>query len=184
VQVPRVRGGPGTYLHPPLGGDSRGISEVDPTPLFPFGHGLSYTTFRYDDLRLSASQIPSDGELTISCLVSNTGDHAAAEVVQLYLNDPVALVTRPVIQLAGFARVPLEPGQRARVSFRFHAERTSFTGVDLRRVVEPGVVEVLVGGSSQDVRLRSSFEITGEPRVVGHERVLTTPAEVRVEAAS
>ena len=184
VQVPRVRGGgPGTYLHPPLGGDSRGISEVDPTPLFPFGHGLSYTTFRYDDLRLSASQIPSDGELDISCLVHNTGDRAAAEVVQLYLNDPVAQVARPVIQLAGFARVPLEPGQQASVTFRLHADRTSFTGVDLRRMVEPGRIDVLVGGSSQDVRLRSSFEITGEPRVVGHDRVLTTPVDVQVEVA-
>jgi beta-xylosidase len=185
VQVPRVRGGgPGTYLHPPLGGHSMGISQVDPTPLFPFGHGLSYTTFDYTDLRLSTTQIPSDGELDISCVVRNTGERAAAEVVQLYLGDPVAQVTRPVIQLAGFTRVPLEAGQQARVSFRLHADRTSFTGVDLRRVVEPGVVEVLVGGSSQEVRLRSSFEITGEPRVVGHERVLTTPAEVHVEAAS
>jgi beta-xylosidase len=185
VQVPRVRGGgPGTYLHPPLGGHSMGISEVDPTPLFPFGHGLSYTTFRYDDLRQSATQIPSDGELDISCLVRNTGDRAAAEVVQLYLNDPVAQVTRPVLQLAGFARVRLEPGQQARISFRLHADRTSFTGVDLRRVVEPGVVEVLVGGSSQDLPLRSIFEITGDLRVVGHERVLTTPAEVQVGVAS
>jgi beta-xylosidase len=185
VQVPRVRGGaPGTYLHPPLGGYSRGISEVDPTPLFPFGHGLSYTTFDYADLRLSATEVPTDGELEVSCLVGNTGDHAGAEVVQFYLSDPVAQVTRPVIQLAGFARVVLAPGQQARVSFRLHADRTSFTGVDLRRVVEPGLVEVLVGGSSHDVRLRSSFELTGEPRVVGHDRVLTTPAEVQVEVAS
>jgi beta-xylosidase len=184
VQVPRVRGGgPGTYLHPPLGGDSRGISVVDPSPLFPFGHGLSYTTFDYADLRLSATQVPADGELDISCLVRNTGDRAGAEVVQLYLGDPVAQVARPVVQLAGFARIPLEPGQQASVTFRLHADRTSFTGVDLRRVVEPGLIDVLVGGSSQDVRLRSSFEITGEPRVVGHDRVLTTPVDVQVEVA-
>jgi beta-glucosidase len=184
VQVPRARGGgTGTYLHPPLGGYNRGISVVDPSPLFPFGHGLSYTTFDYADLRLSAAKVPADGELDISCLVRNTGDHAGAEVVQLYLDDPVAQVARPIIQLAGFARVPLEPGQQARVTFRLHADRTSFTGVDLRRVVEPGLINVLVGGSSQDVRLRSSFEITGEPRVVGHDRVLTTPAEVHVEDA-
>jgi beta-xylosidase len=184
VQVPRARGGgPGTYLHPPLGGSSQGISAVDPTPLFPFGHGLSYTTFDYASLRLSATQVPADGELDISCLVRNTGDRAGAEVVQLYLGDPVAQVTRPVIQLAGFARVPLEPGQQASVNFRLHADRTSFTGVDLRRVVEPGRIDVLVGGSSQDVRLRSSFEITGEPRLVGHGRVLTTPVDVQVEVA-
>jgi beta-glucosidase len=185
VQVPRLRGsGPGTYLHSALGGYSTGISTVDPTPLYPFGHGLSYTTFDYDDLRLSTTRIGTDGELDISCVVRNTGDRSATEVVQLYLRDPVAQVTRPVIQLAGFARVPLEPDQTARVSFRLHADRTSFTGLDLRRIVEPGVVEVLVGASSADLRLRSSFEITGEPRVVGPERALSTPSHVQAEVGT
>jgi beta-xylosidase len=178
VQVPRSPGAqPGTYLHPPLGGNSQ-VSNLDPTPLFPFGHGLSYTTFDYADLRLSAEQVPTDGEVDISCLVRNTGARAGTEVVQLYLDDPVAQVTRPVTQLAGFARVPLSPGEQARVTFPLHADRTSFTGVDLRRIVEPGEIRVMVGTSSQDVRLRGSFQLTGDVRHVGHERVLVTPATV------
>jgi beta-glucosidase len=178
VQVPRGPGGqPGTYLHPPLGGRS-GVSSLDPTPLFPFGHGLSYTTFTYGDLLLGADEIATDGEVEISCTVRNVGERAGAEVVQLYLDDPVAQVTRPLAQLAGVARVALEPGRQARVTFRLHADRTSFTGVDCRRVVEPGEVRVLVGASSADIRLRGSFRLVGEVRQVGHERVLVTAATV------
>jgi beta-glucosidase len=178
VQVPRSPGGqPGTYFHPPLGGSSD-VSSLDPTPLFPFGHGLSYTTFDYSDLRLSANDIATDGEVEISCRVRNAGKRAGAEVVQLYLDDPVAQVTRPVAQLAGFARVPLEPGEQAQVTFHLHADRTSFTGVDLRRIVEPGEIRVMVGASSEDLRLRGSFRLTGELRHVGQDRVLLTPATV------
>jgi hypothetical protein len=90
----------------------------------------------------------------------------------------VAQVTRPVIELAGFARVQLQPAERARVAFRLHADRTSFTGVDLRRVVEPGEIRVMIGSSSEDIRGRGSFRLTGDVRVVGHDRVLTTPCSV------
>jgi hypothetical protein len=115
----------------------------------------------------------------VSCVVCNTGDRPGAEIVQLYLADPVAQVTRPVIQLAGFARVALEPGAQARVAFRLHADRTSFTGVDLRRVVEPGEIELMIGASSQDVRWRGTVQLTGDVRVVGHDRVMTTPASIQ-----
>ncbi|UKD56074.1 glycoside hydrolase family 3 C-terminal domain-containing protein [Amycolatopsis sp. FU40] len=179
VQVPRVPGGsPGTYLAPPLGRDSEGISNLDPTPLFPFGHGLSYTTFAYSDLRLSASEIPTDGELSVSVTVRNTGERAADEIVQLYLNDVHAQVTRPVRQLAGFARVPLEAGRAARVTFALHADRTSFTGLDLRRIVEPGTIEVLAGPSAGDLPCTGSFELTGPVREAGHDRVLVTPVSI------
>jgi beta-xylosidase len=178
VQVPRGPGGqPGTYLHPPLGGSS-GVSSLDPTPLFPFGHGLSYTSFAYSHLRLSAEEVATDGEVEVSCLVRNAGGRAGTEVVQLYLDDPVGQVTRPVAQLAGFARVPLQPGEEAVVRFRLHADRTSFTGVDLRRIIEPGEIRVMVGPSSGDLRLHGSFYLTGELRQVGYDRVLVTPLEV------
>ncbi|MGI5282328.1 glycoside hydrolase family 3 N-terminal domain-containing protein [Nonomuraea polychroma] len=179
VQIPRGHGGqPGTYLQPPLGANSHGISNLDPTPLFPFGHGASYTTFEVDDLRISDTEVPTDGEFTVSVRVRNTGGRAGEEVVQLYLHDVVAQVTRPVRQLTGFARVPLEPGAEARVSFRVHADRTAFTGRDLRRIVEPGDVEVLVGRSAADLPCRGVVRLTGTTRVVGHDRRLVTPASV------
>jgi beta-xylosidase len=112
----------------------------------------------------------------VSCVILNAGDRAGAEVVQIYISDPVAQITRPVVQLAGFIRVELEPAERARVAFSLHADRTAFTGVDLRRVVEPGEIRVLVGSSSEDVRGRLAFRLAGNVRVVGHDRVLTTPA--------
>jgi beta-xylosidase len=177
VQVPRGSGGqPTTYLHPPLGGPG-GVSSVDPSPAFPFGHGLSYTTFELSDFT-AGDEFPSDGEVEVSCLVRNTGDRAGAEVVQLYLNDPVASVTRPVRQLVGFARVDLAPGEAAAVAFRLHADRTSFTGRDGERVVETGEIVLQVGCSSTDIRWKQSVRLTGETRVVGYDRVLVTPVSV------
>ncbi|WNV89485.1 glycoside hydrolase family 3 N-terminal domain-containing protein [Umezawaea sp. Da 62-37] len=174
VQVPKGPGGqPTTYLHAKLGGPG-GVSSADPTPLYPFGHGLSYTTFAYDALELSGAEVPTDGEITISCTVTNTGPRSGTEIVQLYLHDPVATVTRPVRQLAGFTRVELDAGQSRRVSFRLHADRTSFTGVAGHRIVEPGALHVLVGASSEDIRLTGGFDLVGETRRVGHDRVLTT----------
>ncbi|GGP77233.1 beta-xylosidase/alpha-l-arabinosidase [Saccharothrix coeruleofusca] len=174
VQVPATSGGqPVTYLRPALAGKTD-ISSVDPTPCFPFGHGLSYTSFELTDFAV-ADELPVDGEVEVSCAVRNSGAQRGAEVVQLYLHDPVASVTRPVRQLAGFARVELDPGEEALVSFRLHADRTSFTGRDGRRVVEPGELRVLVGCSSEDIRWERSVQLTGEPRFVGHDRVLVTP---------
>ncbi|TDU03394.1 beta-glucosidase [Streptomyces sp. 846.5] len=182
VQIPRTSGGqPGTYLAPPLGLNSQGISNLDPTPAFPFGHGLSYTTFAYSDLRVSASSAPTDGQIEVSCTVTNTGPRPGTEVAQLYLGDPVAQVARPVRQLAGFIRVPLEAGARARVVFQLHADRTAFTGVDLRRIVEPGEVTLAVGPSSTELPLHCSVQLTGPVREVGRDRVLTTPARIEQE---
>jgi beta-xylosidase len=179
VQIPRSAGAqPSTYLHPVLGGNSGGVSSIDPTPMFAFGHGLSYTTFGYSEFTVSVDEVPTDGQVKVSCVVHNEGDRAGAEVVQLYIADPVAQVTRPVIELAGFARVMLQPAERARVTFTLHADRTSFTAVDLRRIVEPGEIRVMVGASSEDIRGRGAFRLTGEPRIVGHDRVLTTPCVI------
>jgi beta-glucosidase len=185
VQIPRHAGGqPSTYLQPPLGSaESAGISSLDATPLFPFGHGRSYTTFEVDDLRLGDKEIPTDGELTVSVQVRNTGPRAGNEVVQLYLRDVLAPVARPVRQLVGFARVPLEPGAAADVTFRVHADRTAFTGPGYERIVEPGDVEVLVGTSATDLPCRGTVRLTGPVRTVGPDRRLVTPVELSAREA-
>jgi hypothetical protein len=140
--------------------------------VIPFGHGLSYTTFAFDDLAIEPATIATDGTVTITCTVANTGTVAGDEVVQLYLADPVATVTRPVHELKGFARVELQPGEAKRVRFEVPADLVSFTGVDLQRRVEPGAIRVEVGASSADIRLRGAFEIEGGVRLVGHGRAL------------
>ncbi len=110
----------------------------------------------------------------ISCTVRNTGDRVGTEVVQLYLSDPVAQVVRPVRWLAGFARVPLDPGQARRVTFRVHADRTAFSGRTGARVVEPGEIRVAIGGASDQLPLQGSFTLRGPERAVGADRVLDT----------
>lgn len=185
VQIPRRPGGqPGTYLQPPLGVEQGGATNLDPTPLFPFGYGRSYTEFEVDDLRLSSTEVPTDGELTACVRVRNTGPRAGEEVVQLYLHDVVASVTRPVKQLTGFVRVHLEPGEAAEVTLRVHADRTAFTDRNLQRVVEPGDTDILIGTSATDLPCRGRVRFTGPVRVVGHDRRLVTPVDVRPAAAT
>jgi hypothetical protein len=144
--------------------------------VFPFGHGLSYTSFEYADLAIAPAEAPTDGAVTIACTVRNTGARAGDEVVQLYLADPVASVTRPVQELRGFARVPLAPGAAMRVSFRVPAELVAFTGPDLARIVEPGRIDVAIGASSADLRLRGGFTLTGPVSVVGERRAFLAEA--------
>jgi len=178
VQIPRNPGGqPFTYLQPPLGEPSE-ISSVDTTPLFPFGYGRSYTPLELSGFAVEEKEVPTDGELRIAIVVHNSGDRTGSEVVQLYLGDPVAQVVRPVHWLAGFARVELAPGDRARVEFRVHADRTALVGRDLTRVVEPGEITIAVGTSSTDLPFRASVRLTGEVREVGHDRRLDTPVTV------
>ena len=119
-----------------------------------------------------------DGEVEYSVTVTNVGDRAGADVVQLYLSDPWAEVVRPLKQLIGYAKVDLEPGESARVTFEVHADRTSFIGVDLQRVVEPGELQFAAGHSSEDRLVPLSVEVAGERRVVPEGRVLSTPVRV------
>ncbi|MET4619885.1 beta-xylosidase [Arthrobacter sp. 2762] len=179
VSVPRSPGGqPGTYLHSRLSGPTE-VSALDPSPLFGFGHGLSYTGFELSDHRCSAPAMTTSGAVTISCTVTNTGARAGAEVVQLYLEDPVGEVVRPVRELIGYARVELEAGASGVVEFVVHADRTSFTGLDLARVVTPGLVKLHVSTSSTcDVQTHEVI-LHGPRRVVGFEREMLTPVEVR-----
>ena len=179
VGIPSHHGGqPGTYLAPPLAWYSEGISNLDPRPLFPFGHGIGYTTFALTDLRLSEEVVATDGTIEVAATVTNLGDRAGAEVVQLYLGDPLAQVTRPLKQLVGYAKVRLDAGCSATVTFDVHMDRTSFTGRDLERIVEPGRIDVMVGTSSEDHPLTGRFEIIGEVRAVPEGRVLTTPVQI------
>jgi beta-xylosidase len=119
----------------------------------------------------------------LSVTVTNTGDRAGDEVVQVYLHDPVAGIARPVRQLIGFARVPLEPAGSAEVVFDIHADRTAYTDASLDRIVEAGEVQFLVGTSAADERARVHVQLTGATRVVGHDRRLDTPVRVEHRAA-
>lgn len=118
------------------------------TPLYPFGYGLSYTQFRFSDLRLSAATIPPDGTLTVSVEVENVGRRAGDEVVQLYLRDVYASVTQPVKKLRGFERVTLQPGAKRRVAFKLDRQSLGMYDREMKFVVEPGAFRVFVGGDS------------------------------------
>ncbi|MGW4540224.1 beta-xylosidase/alpha-l-arabinosidase [Streptomyces chartreusis] len=182
VSVPRDPGGqPWTYLQPPLGLAGE-VSNLDPTPQYAFGHGRSYTSFAWGDFQGTASDIPTDGTYDLSLTVRNTGARAGADVVQLYLHDPVASVTRPDVRLIGYQRVNLEPGESRRVTFHFHTDLSSFTDRSGRRVVEPGVLELRVGTSSADVRHTASLQLTGPVRELGLDRRLRCEAEVSAPA--
>ncbi len=128
------------------------------TPLFPFGYGLSYTNFLYENVRASDHEIAMGGTVTIAAELSNRGDVEAEEVVQLYTRDLVASITRPVKELKGFRRERLRPGETRTVSFELHTDDLAFYGRDGRRVVEPGLFHAWIGGSS-DVDLHTAFRI-------------------------
>jgi len=121
-------------------------------PLFPFGFGLSYTTFAYSNLRLSANQIPANGHTRVSVDVRNTGSRGGDEVVQLYIRDEASSATRPVKELRGFERVSLVPGETRTVSFDVGPDHLSYHGSNMKRVVEPGTFQLMVGGSSADLK--------------------------------
>jgi len=144
----------------PTGPDKYTSKYIDlpVTPLFPFGHGLSYTTFGYSDLRLSGSSIPPAGTLRVSVTVTNTGSRDGAEVAQLYVHDEVASVTRSVRALAGFRRVSLKAGEARTVEFRLTPKELGLYNKDMKFVVEPGKFRVFVGGSSVG-GLEGEFEV-------------------------
>jgi beta-glucosidase len=132
--------------------------DVPVTPLYPFGFGLSYTAFRLTNLRLNAPSIRPDGQIKVSVDVENIGGRAGDEVVQLYLRDLVASVTRPLKELKGFVRIALKPGEQRRVEFTLASEQLGFYNRDLRFVVEPGEFRVFVGTNSAE-GLEASFRV-------------------------
>ncbi len=133
--------------------------DVPWTPLYPFGHGLSYTTFKYSQLSLQQPRIAADGTQQVSVTVTNTGARAGAEVVQLYVRDDVATVTRPVKALRGFERVELAPGESRTVTFKLGFEDLAMYDAAMKRVVEPGAFTVFAGGSSAQT-LEAQFEVS------------------------
>ncbi|WP_051452214.1 glycoside hydrolase family 3 N-terminal domain-containing protein [Actinospica robiniae] len=189
VSVPRDAGGlPATYLAPPLGRRSE-VSSVDPTPAYPFGHGLSYTSFDWSDAAVlgpdgaaldpaQSAEWAVDGHAAVRIRVRNTGSRPGTEVVQLYLHDPLAQTTRPIERLVGFARVPLEPGEQAEVRFDVPADLASFTGLGGTRIVEPGEVELRFGHSSGRAAAALALRLAGAEREVGYRRHLVSQARV------
>lgn len=128
--------------------------DIDNDPLYPFGYGLSYTTFRYGDLRLSNNSMNEKGKITASVTVTNTGSYDADEIIQMYIRDMVGSVARPVKELKGFERIHLKKGESRTVSFDITAEQLKFYNSALDWVCEPGEFEVMVGGNSRDVQTK------------------------------
>lgn len=152
---------------PPVEGQDYTSTYLDTpwTPLYPFGHGLSYTSFSYGAPDLSASSITVNDSLRVAVDVTNTGDRAGTEVVQLYLRDPVAQITRPVQELRGAERIRLAPGETRTVRFTLTLDDLAYHGPGMERVVEPGRFEVQVGPSSADVQT-ATFRLTGATTAV------------------
>jgi len=134
--------------------------DVPWTPLFPFGYGLSYTQFKITNLQLSSQSIPVNGKLTVSVDVENVGNRSGDEVVQLYIHDVAASMTRPVKELKGFQRVTLQPGEKKRLELLLTSEQLGFWNREMRFVVEPGEFKVMVGPNSEDL-IEKSFVVVG-----------------------
>lgn len=147
VSFPRSVGQlPIYYNHKPTA--RRGYLYTSKEPLFPFGFGLSYTTFSYSNLKVSPEKITPDGQTTVSVTIKNTGNRAGDEIVQLYIRDLVSSVTRPVMELKDFKRLTLAPGESKTVSFTITPDKLSFLDLNMQRVVEPGTFEIMAGASS------------------------------------
>ena len=150
ITVPRSVGQlPDYYYQKPSA--KRGFLGASITPLFPFGWGLSYTTFKYDNLRVTPDTIGPEGITTVSVDVTNTGKLSGAEVAQLYIRDEVSSVTRPVKELRGFRRIALDAGKTQTVTFTLGPEELSFLDREMHRTVEPGSFKIMVGGNSVDL---------------------------------
>lgn len=150
----------GRPADPDLGKDTTRYHDLPITPLFPFGHGLSYSEFRYSDLAQSARSVKRGERIEISITVENTGDVASDEVVQLYVRDPIASIARPMLELRGFKRIELAPGARERITFSLTPEQFAFWSPRGQWLIEAGRIDFWIGASSADLRAKGSFEVT------------------------
>jgi beta-glucosidase len=156
-----------------------GYLDMPSTPLFPFGHGLSYTTFEYSPLKLASDKVDVNGEARVSLTITNSGKRRGTEVVQLYAADTATGVTLPAQQLVGFARLELKPGASKTVTFEVPLSVLAYTGVSGDLVIEPGPVEVSAGSSSSDIRSSATFTVTGTTRIIkGEDRAFLSVATV------
>ncbi|MFC6082779.1 glycoside hydrolase family 3 N-terminal domain-containing protein [Sphaerisporangium aureirubrum] len=171
VSFPRDGGNqPATYLGAPLAQRSE-VSNVDPTALFAFGHGLSYAPVTWSGVTGDTTW-PTDGTLDVRVTLRNETDRESSEVVQVYLHDPVAEVARPVQSLLAAHRVDLSPGETRELTLTLHADQTSYTGPSWHRQVDPGAVELRIGASSTDIRQTLPITMTGPRRHIGFDRVM------------
>ncbi len=148
------------------------------TPLYPFGHGLSYTTFAFDGLKLDKAQATVGETLDIQCTVKNTGAVAGTEVVQLYICDEYAALPRPVKELKGYLRLYLNPGESKTVTFHLPVDMLAYYDDTQNLILEPGTIKVMIGSSSADIHLQSSFEIVGPGNLPVAQRLFVCPVEV------
>jgi beta-glucosidase len=137
----------------------RNYVDMSSLPLYPFGFGLSYTTFEYSNLQITPKETGTAGEIFVSADVKNTGKHEGSEVVQLYFDDVISSMSTPAKELAGFEKVSLAPGEKKTVKFKLTPGQLAFLDKNLDWVVEPGIFKVMVGSSSADIRLNGEFEI-------------------------
>jgi len=152
---------PLVYNHKPTGrGDD--YNNLTGQPLFPFGYGLSYTSFEFSDLKFSQQRISSDGKALVSCKVKNTGSVAGDEVVQLYLRDLLASVSQPVIALKGFTKISLQPGETKEVTFEITSGMLQMLDKDLKWIVEPGDFRIMIGASSKDIQLMDNLTVVAK----------------------
>lgn len=180
ITVPRTVGQVPIFHGYRAGGDRPmffdDYTDSPPTPLFAFGHGLSYTTFGYANLEVNASDTAAP--ITVSVEVSNTGDRAGEEVVQLYARDDVATVARPDQMLLGFVRLPLEPGQTRHVTFNVHPSRLAFYDPQMRFVVEPGSFTLSIGASAADIRATQTVNVSGDRAEYRQREIVATAAHI------
>ncbi len=150
---------PLVYNHKPTGrGDD--YHNLTGLPLFPFGYGMSYTSFLYSDIRIDSDTIPKHGTATVSFEIANTGEFDGDEVCQLYITDELASVARPVLELKGFQRIHLKRGEKRHVSFRIRKEHLLMLDKEMKEIVEPGAFRIMIGSSSRDIRLRTRLFVT------------------------
>jgi beta-glucosidase len=159
ITVPRSSGQYPFYYNFSATKDGARYIDMPGTPLYEFGFGLSYTTFEYSNLRILPKEINNQGEVEIILDVKNTGAVKGDEVVQLYINDIISSTSRPVIELKGYEKISLEPGEKKTVKLKLLPEDLSLFDRDMNFVVEPGTFEVMVGSSSRDIKLKGEFEV-------------------------